>query len=95
VLRDASTLGTVGVGLTADSCDKGKPVERRGRKATGLKEEVPMTAGLPRSRFGATARTPFPMRPFCRTARNVRRGFSMMDGSVRGSYDSNYAKSGI
>jgi hypothetical protein len=24
----------------------------------------------------------------------VRRGFSMMDGSVRGSYDINYAKSG-
>ena len=61
VLRDASTLGTVGAGLTAGfRSEKGKPVERRGRKATGLKEEVPMTAGLPRSCQGATARTPFP-----------------------------------
>ena len=61
VLRDASTLGTVGAGLTASFCSvKGKPVERRGRKATGLKEEVPMTAGLPRSCYGTTARTPFP-----------------------------------
>ena len=95
VLRDASTLGTVGAGLTAGFyCVKGKPVERRGRKATGLKEEVPMTAGLPRSCQRATARTPLPMRPSCRTARKVRRGFSMMDGLVRGSYDSNYAKSG-
>jgi hypothetical protein len=60
-LRDASTLGTVGPGLTAGFLsEKGKPVERRGRKATGLKEEVPMTAGLPRSCYGATARTPFP-----------------------------------
>jgi hypothetical protein len=50
VIRDASTLVL---------SEKGKPVERRGRKATGLKEEVPMTAGLPRSRHGAAARTPF------------------------------------
>ncbi len=28
--------------------EKGKPVERRGRKATGLKERAPTTAGLPR-----------------------------------------------
>ena len=61
VLRDASTLGTVGVRSDSRSLrEKGKPVERRGRKATGLKEEVPMTAGLPRSCHGATARTPFP-----------------------------------
>jgi hypothetical protein len=95
VLRDASTLGTVGAGLTAGfCCVKGKPVERRGRKATGLKEEVPMTAGLPRSCFCATARTPFPCDSLAALHSRCTRGFSMMDGSVRGSYDINYAKSG-
>jgi hypothetical protein len=50
VIRDALTLATCS--------DKGKPVERRGRKATGLKELLPMTAGLPRSRDWRDARTP-------------------------------------
>jgi hypothetical protein len=48
-----------------------------------------MTAGLPRSCFGATARTPF----FVPTS-YCSAGLSMMDGSVRGSYDINYAKFG-
>ena len=48
-----------------------------------------MTAGLPRSCQGATARTPFPCDLLLATA-----GLSMMDCSVRGSYDINYAKSG-
>jgi hypothetical protein len=57
-----------------------------------------MTAGLPRSCHGATARTSFlrvnllVQRAMCVAAR--RPGFSMMDGSVRGSYDINYAKFG-
>jgi hypothetical protein len=53
-----------------------------------------MTAGLPRSCHGRD-RSHSPshatLLPHCR---QVRRGFSMMDGLVRGSYDSNYAKSG-
>ena len=53
-----------------------------------------MTAGLPRSCQKRDRSHSFPMRPSCRTALSVRRCFSMMDGSVRGSYDINYAKSG-
>jgi len=49
-----------------------------------------MTAGLPRSRLGATARTPSHRDPLA-----ALRGFSMMDGSVRGSYDITYAKYGV
>jgi hypothetical protein len=53
-----------------------------------------MTAGLPPIVPRRDRSHSLPMRPFCRTARLVHRGFSMMDGSVRGSYDINYAKSG-
>ena len=31
------------------SCDKGKPVEKQGRKTTGLKWETVMTTGLPKN----------------------------------------------
>ena len=54
-----------------------------------------MTAGLPRSCHGATASTPFFVPTSYRSARYARvPGLSMMDGSVRGSYDIYYAKSG-
>jgi len=53
-----------------------------------------MTAGLPRSCHGATARTPFFVPTSSRSAPPRGPGFSMMDGSVRGSYDIYYAKSG-
>src|SRR5206468_9953215 len=33
-------------------CKKGKPVERRGRKISGLKGACPTTAGLPERRCG-------------------------------------------
>jgi len=32
---------------------KGKPSERMGRKANGLREKNPMAAGLPKPRFGS------------------------------------------
>ena len=51
-----------------------------------------MTAGLPRSCHKRDRSHSLPMRPHA--ALSVRRCFSMMDGSVRGSYDINYAKSG-
>ena len=35
-------------------CDKGKPVERRGRKATRLKVERPMPVELPNTIGGVT-----------------------------------------
>ena len=54
-----------------------------------------MTAGLPRSCHGATASTPFFVPTSFRSARYMRApGLSMMDGSVRGSYDIYYAKFG-
>jgi hypothetical protein len=53
-----------------------------------------MTAGLPRSCHGATERTPSSYQPLTAVHESLRRCFSMMDGSVRGSYDINYAKSG-
>jgi hypothetical protein len=53
-----------------------------------------MTAGLPRSCHGATARTPSSRDPLAALRNYARRGFSMMDGWVRGSYDIKYAKSG-
>jgi hypothetical protein len=58
-----------------------------------------MTAGLPRSCQGATASTPFFVSTSsCSATLHVPPtrlgGFSMMDGSVRGSYDIYYAKSG-
>ena len=49
-----------------------------------------MTAGLPRSRTRRGRKHSLPMRPSYRSA-----GLSMMDGSVRGSYDITYAKSGV
>jgi len=49
-----------------------------------------MTAGLPRSRTRRDRKHSLPMRPFA-----ALRGFSMKDGSVRGSYDITYAKFGV
>jgi len=52
-IRDDLTLGV---------CEKGKPVERRGRKATGLKERVPTTAGLPHRALARALALPSPSR---------------------------------
>jgi hypothetical protein len=55
-----------------------------------------MTAGLPRSSYGAIASTPLPVAPSCRIAAVRRRpGLSMMDERVRGSYDITNAKFGF
>ena len=53
-----------------------------------------MTAGLPRSCQGTTASTPSSCLPLPAVHTAYAAGFSMMDGSVRGSYDIYYAKSG-
>jgi hypothetical protein len=49
-----------------------------------------MTAGLPRSRLSRDRKHSLPSDPLAAV-----RGFSMMDGSVRGSYDITYAKFGV
>ncbi len=53
-----------------------------------------MTAGLPRIAPRARPLAIPSHATFLPHCTQVHRGFSMMDGLVRGSYDSNYAKSG-